>query len=102
MLLQPQAAQLKVLLEATLSTAAPHLQAVCRFHNGGLGRRLLSRPCVLLAPLAGVLVVLIVVVLLVLGYDVIAADPGGSLPLASTPAFLLRIYIFINIFFLLM
>ncbi len=32
----------------------------------------------------------VVIVLLILGYDVTAADPGGSLAFAPSPALLLR------------
>ncbi len=32
----------------------------------------------------------VIVILLILGYDVTAADPGGSLAFTPSPAFLLR------------
>ncbi len=40
--------------------------------------------------LIAVILAVAVVVLLVFGYDVTAADPGGSLAFAPSPAFLLR------------
>ena len=75
------------MLEPPLPTAAPDLQPVASGNNRNYLWSI-SRVRMFQGLIAVILAV--VIVLLVLGYDVTAADPGGSLAFAPSPAFLLR------------
>jgi hypothetical protein len=74
------------LLESPLPTAAPNLQPVASGNNRnylwGISHVRLFQGLIA--------VILAVVILLVLGDDVTAADPGRSLAFTPSPAFLLR------------